>query len=183
MKKNLDKNTITLLIAATGLSTAAWDIFFNLGAFGVIFFHRIFVIWIISIILFLTSIMLPRGKAPIGKTMAPLMLLPSVWLILKIVDDTRVGGEFIEDVMAVIEVIICLFCLPYIGYIFLNISNPDIFRLQKKLLALLFGVVIIIALAGYILGMHHDLILSCDDFKISGNDRPPNCAETQKSLY
>jgi len=69
-----------------------------------------------------------------------------------------------------------LLTFPYLLYVIILAMVPNIERLTNpKLLTALFGILIVMAGASYVLGTHHDLFLTCDNFKTGGHDIPENC--------
>ncbi len=173
----------TLVVAAIGLSAYAWGISFNFGTFGVIFLGHIIAVWLFSLSVILVTVIIDNRILPGNKRAGYTMLiLPTIWLILRIIDDPSATGQITDYFHYVLSVLSIVISLPYLVYLFLYFTNPGIIHLKRKLMASLAGFVLLIALIGYTLGSHNYLIMSCQEFVISGQDTPKNCRslESQK---
>jgi len=79
----MSASTRTYLLAVVGLSTVLWDLGFNLGAFGTIFFEKLFFVWVACTTILIGSLFVPRTKRPFGPFGAVVMALPTLWLIMQ----------------------------------------------------------------------------------------------------
>ncbi len=176
-----DAKILTLVGAAIGLSAYAWGISFNFGAYGVIFLGHIIAVWLFSLSILLVTVILHKRILPGNKWGGYTMLiLPSIWLILRIIDDSSATGRITDYFHHVLSVLSIVISLPYLVYLFLYFTNPGIIQLKRKLLASLVGFVLFIALIGYALGSHNYLIMNCQNFIVSGQDTPKNCMRLEK---
>jgi Sec-independent protein secretion pathway component TatC len=68
--------------------------------------------------------------------------------------------------------------LPYLLYIIIVAVVPDIDRLKHlKLRVALFGIILVTAIACFLIGKNHPLFLTCENFKVGGHDMPRNCRD------
>ena len=73
--------------------------------------------------------------------------------------------------------------LPYLLYVIVAAVVPDIDRLKHtKLRVALLGIILVTAIAGFVIGKSHPLFLTCENFKVGGNDMPTNCRKAVGSL-
>ena len=77
-----------------------------------------------------------------------------------------------------LTVAVTLFVLPVVAWILITAINSDFADLpgrKKGIVIVSFGLFIVV---GFAFGARSDFVLTCDDFKISGNDLPANCVPT-----
>ncbi|MFS0513895.1 hypothetical protein ACEYW6_04105 [Nostoc sp. UIC 10607] len=179
MEQHINLKIKTFLLAAITLSLSMWDLSFNLGAFKVIFFEKIFLIWVASSATLLACLLLPRNRSPITWPGLLVMSIPTLWFILPFVPFHEVSttGALRKIVSLGLGIVVYLICLPYTLYMVFAIINEDIIHLSKKLIIKLIVILLIIGCIGYFVGSHNYLFLSCFDFKVSGNDLPANCLQ------
>ena len=174
--ENIDHTTKSFLLAAVGISVAVWDVSFNLGVYRTIFFDKIFLIWIACTALLLASLILPVSKRPISKKGMLALAFPTFWLIVQVIDTKLPEYTSIDILILVISVAVNIMCLPYIAYVLISILQPEAMELHsRKLIFGLIGIALIVGTVGFLVGVHHNIFLTCEDFKLSGNDIPPNC--------
>lgn len=163
----------TLLITA-GSATVAFGVGFNYGAFGVVFFGQLLAIWVIATIVLIGSLVsdLPPNTWP----RRLVLLVPSLWLVAAWLDNTNIFDAG-EKIAFALTVAVTLFVLPVVAWILITAINSDFVDLpgrKKGIVIVSVGLFIII---GFALGTRNDVFLTCDDFKISGNDLPANCVQ------
>ncbi|MEH1970308.1 MULTISPECIES: hypothetical protein [unclassified Nostoc] len=178
-EQHINPKIKSFLLAAITLSLSTWDLSFNLGAFKVIFFEKIFLIWVASSATLLACLLLPRNHSPIKWPGLLLMSIPTLWFILPFVPFQEISttGALRKIVSLGLGIVVYLICLPYTLYMVFAIINQDIVQLSKKLIIKLITILLIIGYIGYFVGSHNYLFLSCFDFKVSGNDLPTNCLQ------
>jgi len=169
------------VISAIALSATVANATFWFGVFGRIFFTHILHIWIAATAALLASFFIPRLETPLLKLPWHgrfLLALPTVWLVMAALVDVE---SYRTDSAAtwalwLVTLASALLTFPYLLYVIILAMVPNIERLTNpKLLTALFGILIVMAGAGYVLGTHHDLFLTCDNFKTGGHDIPENC--------
>ncbi|MEM6281931.1 MAG: hypothetical protein AAF787_07040 [Chloroflexota bacterium] len=177
----LDTVDVTIrnyVVVAVALSIATWDIAFNYGVYGVVFYHRYFIIWVICTATLLAALLLPQSQRPIGFWGALAIMIPSIWLVLILVLPGDAASTHIAlRVTRVIVEIVTILTLPYISYLLLVIFQPQAIHIPWRLLLRLFAVIIAIGILGYVIGSNNHLFITCGDFEISGQDIPTNCRE------
>ncbi|NQY29987.1 MAG: hypothetical protein HRT69_11020 [Flavobacteriaceae bacterium] len=171
-----DTGELTLVVGAIGLSAYVWDLSFNLGAFGGIFLGHIIAIWLFSLSVLLVISIVQKQSLPGNKWLGYFLLpLPSIWLIFRIIDDPIKFGQLTDYLLHIASILSIVISLPYLVYLFFYFTNPSILKLKGKLVAGLVGFVLLIGGVGYTLGHHNYLIMSCENFVVSGQDTPKNC--------
>lgn len=176
MYENIEKPVKQFILTAVGLSLVVWEISFDLGAFQTIFFDKLFFVWTVCTVVLLTFIFLPRTMRPVRWPGVAAMVLPSVWLLLTSINQNQTVPTALQLLETGVVVIITLLCLPYIGYVIISVSQAEVLTIQpRKLMFTLVIIALLIGLAGYLIGANNDLFLTCQDFKVSGNDLPDNC--------
>jgi hypothetical protein len=161
----------TLLITITA-ATVAFGLGSNLGAFDVIFFDALLTVWVIATIVLVGSFVTSLPPRHVGGRLV--LLLPSGWLLAALMSDPASEG-LASRVLFALTIAVTVVCLPFIAWALISAINPEFIDLPRLNRIAVAGAVIAFALIGYGLGARNDLFLSCDDFKISGNDLPPNC--------
>ena len=167
----------TFTIATVGGAAFIWDIAFNLGVYDTIFFEKIFVVWAASLAVFWVSIVLPDEHAPVSWWGRVILILPTVWVILALIteptDITTTNG-----VMLWIGLGIYVACLPYTLYVITTITNPEFFAFKSPRLGVALALILLlISITSFLVGRNNHLFLTCEDFKVSGNDIPPTCVQ------
>jgi hypothetical protein len=166
-------------VSAIAISAAVWDIGFNLGAYGTVFFDKYFLIWAVSSAAFLSSLFVPgpAEEPPLvswrGRS---LLILPTVWLALTALERADLLPGLLAPALWAVSLLVGVVSLPYTIYILIVAVTPDLVAMRnRRLWAALVLVVGVIFIASWAIGIGNSLFLDCADFQISGNDLPPNC--------
>ncbi|WP_420590832.1 hypothetical protein [Bacterioplanoides sp.] len=168
-----------VLLIAIGLSGYIWDLSFNLGAFNSVFLGHYIAIWLFSLSVLFVSITAPGALVPGNKVIGYFLLtLPSLWLILRIIDDASIAGKTTDMVMHSVGVLAIGISLPYLVYLFFHFTCPEVLRLRGRLLVGLMTIVVVSGSLGFALGRNNHLIMTCENFVVSGQDTPANCVKT-----
>jgi hypothetical protein len=169
------------VISAIVLSTTVSYIAFWYGVFGTIFFDYLLYVWIAATAALLASLFIPQMETP------PLKLpwrgrfilgLPTVWLVLSIFIDVEAYRPDSPGtwVLWVTTLASAFLTLPYLLYVIIAAVVPDIDRLKHtKLRVALLGIILVMAIAGFVIGKNHPLFLTCENFKVGGHDIPTHC--------
>jgi len=163
----------TLLVAA-GSATVAFMLGFNFGAFDRIFFDQLLTVWVIATVVFIASILsdLPPNTWP----RRLILLLPSLWLIAAAIDnwvDVTRG----ERIVFALTVAVTVIALPFVAWILVTAINTDFAELPRGNKIIVIAAVFTALVVGFGIGARNDVLLTCEDFKISGNDLPANCVK------
>jgi hypothetical protein len=165
-----------IVLSATVSSAAFWY-----GVFSTIFFEHLFYVWVAATVALLASLFVPRIETPPIKLPWRgrfVLALPTVWLVLSAFIDIEAYRPDSPSSWAlwVVAVASAFLTLPYLLYIIIVALVPDIDRLKNtKLRVALCGIVLVTAIAGFVIGKNHPLFLTCENFKVGGHDIPMNC--------
>lgn len=168
------------VLAAIAMSTAVWEITFNLGVFNTIFFEHGFSIWVASTAAFLASLFVsrPNDEPLLSWRGRFVMLLPTAWLLLMLFTEPPAQDQAIEGLVFWATISVVLVALPYTLYVVVLVITPDLVDLKdRKLFYALAGIVLSIGVIGYSVGAKNELFVTCYDFRVSGNDLPPRCRQ------
>lgn len=163
----------TLLITA-GSATVAFGVGFNYGAFGVVFFGQLLAIWVIATIVLIGSLV--SDLQPNTWPRRLVLLVPSLWLVAAWLDNTTIFDAS-EKIAFSLTVVVTLFVLPVVAWILITAINSDFVDLPGRKKGIVIVSVGLFIITGFALGTRNDVFLTCDDFKISGNDLPANCVQ------
>lgn len=162
------------LLIAAGSSAVAFMIGFNYGAFDTVFFDRIFTVWVVATIVFGASLV--TNMPPRTWPRRLVLLLPTLWLIVSwINNNTQVDNA--EVVLNGVTVAVTLIALPFVGWFLITAINTEFANLPSSHKTAVVGTVALFLVLGFAFGARNDLVLTCDDFKVSGNDLPSNCLQ------
>lgn len=177
---DVDPKIRTFLLVAVALSVSIWNDAFNLGAFGVIFFNKLMLIWVTATAVLLGLIFLPIDLPTNRRGGLIIMAIPTLWLGAAFFQTSLPTGVWFDILFWWLGPIVTLICLPFTIYVVGSIISPEFMQLEGvKSKAALLLVVLIIGLTGYWAGLNNHLFLTCEDFKISGNDIPKNCQRAE----
>ena len=169
------------VISAIVLSGTVANAAFWYGVSGTIFFTHLLYVWVAATAALLASLFVPQVEMPLirlpwrGRFV---LALPTVWLVLSVFIDIE---AFRPDspgswVLWVASLAGAFLTLPYLLYIIIVAVVPDIDRLKHlKLRVALFGIILVTAIACFVIGKNHPLFLTCENFKVGGHDIPRNC--------
>lgn len=167
----------TLAFAATGLSLLVWPLGFNLGAFDVVFYEDIFNIVVAATVALLASFIVPT-RDPRRSGLRRLVLAgPAVWLSAAVLLTDSVGEAAADPLLGTVGVVVMTVSLPYGLMVLAGSLSPELRDVRgRRSVGALAGTVLVVGVAGFLVGRHNDRFLTCEDFKVSGNDLPSNCA-------
>jgi hypothetical protein len=166
-----DRATLLVTVAS---ATVAFMLGFNLGAFGIIFFDQLLIVWVIATIVFVASIAsnLPPNTWP----RRMVLLLPTLWLLTAWVDSAQDVARG-ERIVFFLTLAVTVVALPFVAWILVTAINTDFAELPRGNKLVVIAAVGFAIVVGFGIGARNDFFLNCDDFKISGNDLPANCIE------
>ena len=153
-----------------------WGVAFNCGAFHTVLFARRHQIAVILFVVVLGTIVL-RRQVDVNWWLLGFLSIPMFWTLFKLALWNRDAGGWISEIDGVFFVLIVML-YPMVFWIFLRLLAPDYFAIpNRRLKVMSIVIVLVIALLGYGVGEFNGRFLSCNDFKVSGNDLPTNCAD------
>ena len=171
------------VISAIVLSGTVSNAAFWYGVSGTIFFTHLLYIWVAATAALLASLFVPQVETPLirlpwrGRFV---LALPTVWLVLSVFIDIEAYRPDSPGSWAlwVASLAGAFLTLPYLLYIIIVAVVPDIDRLKHvKLRVALFGIILVTAIACFLIGKNHPLFLTCENFQVGGHDIPRNCRE------
>ena len=171
-----------LLVACVLIALEVWPIGFNFGAYGTVFWSDLFEIWVVSAVTFLAGVYLLQTspvRPPIRWRELATMLLPSLWFLAQALDRAYPGGV-LAWIKGLLEVLTVIFALPVVVGVVMRVTMPEVLKLRgRRMNFALIVITLAICTASYLIGLRNDLLFSCDDFSISGDDPPANCFTPQ----
>ena len=166
----------TLLITA-GSAAVAFGIGFNYGAFDAVFFGDVFRVWVVATVVFLGSLISPLPPHTWPRRLV--LLVPSLWLLASWVD-SNLDLANSDKILTGVTFVVTFIALPFVGWFLVTAINTDFADLPRTHKGVVLGTIAIFLFVGALFGARNDALLTCDDFKVSGNDLPPNCVSTQQ---
>ena len=166
----------SFILLCVALAYGAWDIGFELGAHGRIFFEKLFMVWSISTALLIALLVIPRDRKRMPPTTIAVTAFPSIWLLLAFLARATPDTPGLDVLLVATGLVVYLACFPLVIYMGVSIAHPDLLAStdRRPKFALLIIVVTLLA-AGYLMGTHHQRLISCEDFEIAGQHVPENC--------
>jgi hypothetical protein len=163
--------TGTLAVATSAL---AWWPAFTLGAWGIVFFEQLMLLWAVSTAAFVVLI-LAGTRETISRWRVAALLVPTAWLVLALLTPTGEGSR-LADVAQVIGTVITIAGIPTMAVLLLQLASPSAVNVRDRRDRLVAGVaVLVVAVMSYGAGALNEKFLTCGDFTISGNSAPPGC--------
>ena len=168
----------TFVMTALALALAVWPLAFNIGAFRTVFFDEIFRVWVAASVIFVVSFVVPERLLDVSWRGQLVMGLPSIWVIVALLSGRSVQEAANEPLLGLIGLVVVALALPYSIYVWAILVTPDFERIRRgRLRWALVGMLVAISLVGFTVGRNNHFFLTCEDFKVSGNDLPTNCVE------
>lgn len=157
-------------VAAAGI---AWWPSFTMGAYGVVFFEQLLVVWVVATSVFLVAAATLRGRL-LRRPAWWALLVPSLWLLAALVLPAG-GSSAAYDVLFWFGVVVTGIGIPAMAAILVRLVLPGAQRLDRQQALVALGVVASVMVASYLIGVLNPRILTCEDFTVSGNFAPPDC--------
>lgn len=176
---------ISAIVLSASISSAA----FWYGVFGAIFFTHLLYVWAAATAALLASFFVPRMDTPAVRLPWRgrfLLALPTVWLVLSaFIDIEAYRPESLSSwVLWVLALASAFLTLPYLLYVVIAAVVPDIDRLTHRTLRVaLLGILVFMAVVGFVIGKNHRLFLTCENFKVGGHDIPQNCRRADEAKH
>ena len=179
--EDIDPGVRAFILIVVALAYPAWDIGFEIGAYGRLFFEKVFVAWSISTALFIVLLVVPKDKFRVPTVTWFATAIPSVWLVLALSIRAAPEVKLIGYALTASGFIAYLACFPYVIYMAVSIAYPDLLRVrQRTSQAALAAIILGFVSAGFVVGKNHSYLLTCEDFEISGNYIPADCRPSPK---
>lgn len=177
--ENIEPGVRAFILIVIAAAYPAWDVGFEIGAYGHLFFEKIFVAWSISTALFVVLLVVPKEKLQVPTLAWFATAIPSVWLVLALVIRATPEVRLLGYALTASGFVAYLACFPYVIYMAVSIAYPELLHVRKRvsqvaLTAIILGMVA----AGFVIGKNHAYLLTCEDFEISGNYIPADCGRS-----
>jgi hypothetical protein len=159
---------------AVGTSAVAWWPAFTLGAWGIVFFEQLMLLWAVSTAAFIV-VVVAGTREPVSRWRIAALLVPSGWLVLALLTPTGQQGRW-ADVARVIGTIITLAGIPTMAVMLLQVASPAAVDVRDRRHRFAAGLaVLVVVVVSYGAGVLNANFLTCGDFSVSGNSAPPGC--------
>lgn len=161
-------------LVVVGMSIAVWWPAFTLGAWGDLFFDQQLLVWVAATASFFVVLLRPR---PLGRRWPTLLALavPSLWLLLWFIDDVETEDLF-TAIVTLLGLLVGLIGIPFTLWALTRVIWPEIGSdLSRGTRLGAVAIVAAVAVASFVLGLNQSRFLTCEDFDLSGNSRPPGC--------
>jgi len=167
----------TFFVSTIATAMVAWDIAFNLGAFHTVFFARRHQLAVVLFVVVLGTLAL-RRQVHVHWWVLTFLSIPFAWIIFRLIFSERDSGQVTGTVDSGFLIAIIVI-YPVAFWIVLRLMAPDYFEIPNLRLKIAsFTIVLVIAGIAFLVGEFNNRFLSCEEFAVSGNDLPADCAES-----
>ncbi len=164
----------TLIVTALGLSIFIWEIAFNLGVHGVIFYYHLHMLWVAASVVLLCVLMGDVGIHNMGRWGVFALASPTIWFILNALTPS-IEISWFNEMLWVVALAVFVIATPYILYVVFELVENDFFSLSVYHRQRLIMIVMIVAATGYAVGELHEWFVTCEQFEVAGEFIPENC--------
>jgi hypothetical protein len=176
--ENIDAGIRSVILISVAAAFFSWDIGFEFGVYGEIFFEKVFVAWSVSLALLIIFIIIPKKLLPVPPSLWAATAIPTLWLCIALANRAAPDDILFRHALTVLGFLAVLACIPYVAFVIISVLYPEFTRFKSPGPRLgIMLIVIIMVVAGYLIGSNHDRFLTCDDFKLSGHFVPVNCSD------
>ena len=176
--ENIDAGTRSIILIAVAAAYFAWDIGFEYGVYGLLFFDKVFAAWSISLAMLIIFIIIPKKMLSVPPSLWAATAIPTLWLCIALANRAAPDEILFRHALTVLGFLAVLACFPYVAYVIVSVLYPEFTQMKKTGPKL--GIVLIIFImtfAGYLIGSNHDRFLTCEDFELSGQFVPDKCSD------
>ncbi len=132
--KNINQSLKVFLSVLAISSLAVWDISFSFGAYGTIFFYKIFSLWVVSTALLLAHFLFEKDKKFLDIWSVFALFTPTIWALVEIWEN-NVGSVYItEQIMSFLVFSVSVIALPYVIYIFTRVIVLESHTVPKRMI-------------------------------------------------
>ena len=174
MKNNELVELRTLIVSALGLSITTWDIAFNLGVHGTIFYSKLQALWVAATVVLLCVLLAGKGVHSLGWLGVLALLSPTIWFGINALIPIGTLTWF-HELQWLVGLGLFVVAIPYILYLLLELVETEFFSLPASHRTRLIGIVLFVAMMGYLIGKFHPYFVSCEQFIIAGDQAPADC--------
>lgn len=164
-----EREARTFIVLAIAAGFTSWDVGFDLGAFDNIDHRRVWAIWILCTVAFVTSFLFASAELEQIRKWRWVLAVPSLWLVA---DFFLVSGS---DTIVIALIIVSIATLPIALYVLVRLFAGDFFTLGRRSQIVLVAMSAVILCTGMYVGAGHVRFLTCEDFARSGDFVPTDC--------
>lgn len=167
-------------IAIAG-SLYMWNLAFTFGAYHTLFYHHRQQIFVLSLVVLLGSLIM-RRRVQIQPWLLALFAPPMLIFLLRIAFPVnhRMREANAVQLADRVLVVATVAVLPIIVWIGARLLAPDYFKLpDRRAKIAVVAVIAVVGLIGFTVGRLNTHFLTCEDFRIAGDDEPKGCFDTQ----
>lgn len=170
----------TLIVSALGIAITTWDIAFNLGVHGDIFYSKLQTLWVASSVILLAVVLTGKTAKLLTRWGIVALLSPTIWFAFNALTP-QVDVRWYEEFIWLIALGVFVVAIPYILYILLQLTASDAVLLSAEYRNRLITIVLLVALVGYGVGRFNEYFVSCEQFHTAGDAIPLDCANWQNN--
>ncbi len=179
--EDIDPGVRAFILIVIAIAYPAWDVGFEIGAFGRLFFEKIFVAWSMSTALFVVLLVIPKDKFRVPTVAWFATAIPSLWLVLALSVRAAPDVKLLGYALTASGFVAYLACFPYVIYMAVSVAYPDLLRVRRRRAQVAMTAIILgLVAAGFVIGKNHEHLLSCEDFEVSGLYVPADCRPSLK---
>lgn len=173
---NIDAGTRSIIVISVAAAFFAWDIGFEFGVYGQIFFEKVFVAWSVSLALLIIFIIIPKRLLQVPRTLWVTTTIPTLWVCVALVNRAAPDEILFRHTMTVLGFLAVLVCFPYVAYVLVSVMYPEFTKMREAgpKRGVIF-IILVMTVVGYVIGSSHDRFMTCEDFEISGHYVPADC--------
>lgn len=183
--KHISLKTKTLFSILFPVLLIGWNLGFDLGAFGTVFYHNVITAWIFAVSTFIALIYVKLfDKIKVRLLTFFILLIPILWPLIDLIDH-NIPNQYVHYFI-LFDYVLIILALLYTAYIFLRMIKYDIFEpITNYNKAFIVIATLVISLLGYGAGKHHYYFIECGHFEVSGDFVPSNCLKVGdfRTLY
>jgi hypothetical protein len=175
--ENIDAGVRSSLVISVAAAYFAFDIGFDIGVYGRIFFDTVFLIWSVSLALLMIFTIIPKEILPVPRSLWVATAIPTLWVLIGLANRASPDEVLFRYALTILGFMAVLCCFPYVIYIITSVIYPDFTRMNRA--APKAGILLVIgtiAIVGYLVGSNHERFMTCEDFELSGQNVPTNCS-------
>jgi hypothetical protein len=168
----------TAAIASVTLGLLTFPIAFNLGAYDQVLYPDVFRVLVASFVLLCLSFFAPTYTGRRLWFTRVVLASPALWVAVSAIALGSTAEATSRPFFIAWFAAIVLVSVPVTLMMLLDMFNPDITTTRNRQISLwVTGVVIVVAIAGYVVGANNDRLMTCADFAIAGSAEPDGCAD------
>ena len=112
--EDIDAGIRSAILISVACSFFAFDLGFEFGAHGTIYFEKVFFVWSVSFAMLLIFIIIPKRQLPVPPSLWVATAIPTLWVLIMLADRAAVGDIWIRHALTIAGFLAVLGLLPYI---------------------------------------------------------------------